>query len=238
MIVRLIAVMIVGIAFLCDESGIRKKTKKGDAVADRRIELYKTLSYVLIACFWGFLKLVRIWVPLLLLVNMLAYFRCLFHPVLIGIMSQNKKKFPTVGKMFLISGGNLGIFMIINTTLYNTRLAILLASVTAVLFLPFLVCGCIGKANGGFLAAFLVPILFFAAGSIFSVNSFYGVKTVGKADSIVSDIHITMRADSFSIPKEDAIDGKTSFVGNRQIGDSVHIVEREGCLGLRWFTVS
>lgn len=50
-----------------------------------------------------------------------------------------------------------------------------------------------------------------------------------------------MRADSFSIPEEDAIDGETSFSKSAigvEIGDKVEIVEQEGCLGIRWFDVT
>lgn len=240
MIFKLIAVIILVVTYLCDKSGIRKAGNKDTKVADRRVELYKTISYVLLALFWGFLKQIQIWVPLIIGVNVLAYVRFLIHPELIQKASMEKKTFPTLSRMFIICGINLGVLIILNTLLFNTYVMVLIIAIMLALFIPFLVCGICGKAKVPSLIPFLAPIFFFASGCIFSVNSFYGVKSVARVETVVSDIHISRRADSFSIPVEDALDGKNSFSGSaigRKVGDSVVIIEKEGCLGIRWFVV-
>lgn len=247
----LIEIIILCITWVNDRSGIRKKVLeklnckkklgklRNRAIADPRIELYKTMCYVFIALFWGNLRHIQLIIPLIILVNIMAYIRYLVHPELIKSAEEEKKAFPTLDRMFIVSGINLGL-LIVSKVLMELKVVVLIGGLMLLLFIPYMIRGYLYTKKIIKNIPIIAPIFFFAIGCIYSINSFYGVKYLEKKETVVEDIHIGIRADGFSIPEEDGIDGETSFsrgIIGVEIGDKVEIVEREGCLGIRWFTV-
>lgn len=248
----IIAGIIIYIAWVNDLSNIHKGIlKKMDCknrleelekrkATDSRIELYKTISYVLIALFWGTSRHIQMIIPCIILLNMLAYIRYLAHTDILKAAAEEEKTFPTLARMFLASGVSLGLETVFKTVKHGMLGGYLIGGFILLLFLPYVVRGdlCTKKILNHI--AMLAPILFFVVGSIYGVNSYYGMRFVQEKETVIESIHSGMRTSSFQIPKQDAVDGVTSFsqsTSGNGIGDKVLIKEYEGCLGIRWFDV-
>ena len=255
MILKIIAIIILFVTWLNDRSGIRmkalklfncqKKINKLEYydVQDQRTELYKTISYILIAIYWGFMECAGYVLPLILIVNLLAYFRQLRYPALIRAASELKKSFPTIARMFIACGASYLCTTIGVTILADEKAVIMIGVFILAFFLPYLLRGIQENEKIGKRVPFLAAAIFISIGSVLSINYQYGTKPVAKVKTVVEGIHIGMCAnDTIRISKEDArkLDGKSSFAADIvgvHIGDPVTIYEFEGCLGIRWFFI-
>lgn len=242
----LIGPVIIVLAIVFDMSGIKQRITGKRLVdleergTDERIELYKTLSYIFLGLFVLFSKYIQITIPCVLIWNILAFIRYLRKPDLIRKACLEKKTMPTLARMFLVSGVGMGILILVFSVKMTKTGVLLIVGVGLVLFVSLLIRGLQGKANIKGLMLFTLPIGFFVVGFTLAINSFYGTKRVTTVDTVVADIRINKRSQSFFIPEGDAIDGKTRFRNiafKEKVGDKVRITEYEGGLGIRWFVV-
>lgn len=243
----LICSVILVLAFKYDLSGIKQRITGKKAVdfeergTDARVELYKTLSYVLLGGFWLFLRYVQYIIPCIIGLNILAFIHHLRNPEIIRKASLEVKTFPTLNRMFLVCGGALGVLIVVNTIRMSKKSIIISIGLSVVIYLSYVLFGIKAKAKVSGVLVFIAPVLFFVFGLVLSVNSFYGIRKVQAVETVVEDVRIGMRADAFYIPEEDALDGQRRFNASmlhKKVGDRVRVVEFEGCLGIRWFTVS
>lgn len=209
-------------------------------IEDRRIELYKTFCYFFLAFFWIFIRNAAFIIPAIILLNILAFVRHLISPDKIHFYGYENRGFPTLFWMFTVSGICLA-FPTITLPLSQPRVLVLLGIVFGVVFLVYIFRAFPFMEKPVYMLEVVVPIVFFAMGSIYSINAFYGSRQIAKVNTVVSGIHFGSKAnDSIQIPEEDAIDGRTNFPGygvGADVGDAITIYEREGCLGIKWFIV-
>ena len=240
----IIGAVILVLTIINDKSFIAKALGKKNTVSqenlgtDKVMELYKTMSYVFLSMFWFWLQYVQYIIPCIIFWNLLAYIHYIRKPELIRNTLFEVKTCPILYRMFFVCGTGLGCLIIMETLIMSKQGYAIMIGVGTVLYLTNLVRGMYVKIKISALMPIIVPIAVFMVGSVLAINSFYGVKVVDRVETVVSDIRINMRADGFSIPKEDALDGKTYFpasIVNKKVGDKVTIVELEGCLGIRWF---
>ena len=240
----IIGAVILVLTIINDKSFIAKALGKKNTISfenmgtDKVMEFYKTLSYLFLSLFWYLLQYIQFIVPCIIFCNLLAYIHYISKSELIRKASFEVKTCPVLYRMFFVCGMGLGIMTAIETLIISKQSYAIMIGVGAVLYLTYFVRGMHVKAKLSAQVLSILPIAFFVVGSVFAINSFYGVKVVNRVETVVSDLRIGMRVDAFIIPEEDALDGKTRFAAsmlNKKVGDKVKIAELEGCLGIRWF---